>query len=66
MTVTLVVAEEEILAMYRIYLLPVFESLLYCRERRVCMKFIAESMLFKKAQNFSYTWVICHLLKLLA
>jgi hypothetical protein len=64
--VSLVVSEEEVLAVDRINVLPVFKRQLDCRERRMRMKLIAESMLLKEVKYLGYTWVIYHLLRLLA
>jgi hypothetical protein len=64
--VSLVVSEEEVLAVDRINVLPVFKRQLDCRQRRMRMKLIAESMLLKEVKYLGYTWVIYHLLRLLA
>ena len=64
--VSLVIPEEEVLAVDRIDFLPIFQRQLYCRERRVCMKLLAEAMLLKEVEHLGYTWVIYHLLRLLA
>jgi hypothetical protein len=64
--VSLVVSEEEILAVDRINVLPIFQCQLDCRERRMRMKLIAEAVLLKEVKHLGYTWVIYHLLRLLA
>ena len=66
MSVALVVAEEEVLAMDRIYILPIFKSQFYSRERRMGMELIIKSVLLKKGKHFIYARVSCHLLRLLA
>lgn len=66
MTVTLMVAEEEILAMDGIYVLPVFKGQFDCRKRRVRMELVCQSMLFKMSEHLVYSRVACHLLMLLA
>ena len=66
MSVTLVITEKEVLAMDGIYLLPIFKSQLYRRKRRMCMKFICQSVLFEKGEDFVYSWISCHLFRLFA
>lgn len=55
MAVSLMVSEEEILAMDGVYFLPVFQSQLDCRERRVGMKFIFQTVRLKMAEHFVYS-----------
>jgi hypothetical protein len=66
MSVSLVITEEEILAMDRIYLLPIFQSKLYCRKRRMGMQFIPQSMLIKMVEHLVYSRDSCHLFRLFA
>ena len=66
MTVSLVIAEKQILAMGGIYLLPIFKCELDGRKRRMCMKLVVKAMIFKEGQNLVDTWVSCHLLMLFA
>ena len=66
MAVALVVAEEKVLAMGRIYLLPVFEGELDGRKRRMRMKLIIKAMIFKEGQDLVDAWISCHLLMLFA
>ena len=66
MSVAFVVAEEKILAVNGIYILPVFKGQLYRWKRRMGMIFIAETMLLKEVQDPGYAWIICHLLRLFA
>jgi hypothetical protein len=65
-TVSLMITEKEILAMDRIYLLPIFKSKLDCRERRMGMQFILQSMFIKMGQHLVYSWNSCHLFRLFA
>jgi hypothetical protein len=64
--VSLVIPEEEVLAVDRVDVLPIFQRQLDCRERRMSMKLIAEAMLLKEVKHLGYTWVIYHLFRLLA
>ena len=59
MSVSFMVSEEEILAMGGIYFLPVLESKFYCRERRMVMCLIFNSVIFKKTVYLLYLFV-CH------
>lgn len=61
MPIALVVPEEEILAMDRINLLPVFQSQFYGRKRRMCMKIIAEAMFIQKGQDLGDSIVFHYL-----
>jgi hypothetical protein len=60
------ITEEEILAMDRVYLLPVLECKFDGRKRRMGMEFILKAMLFQMAEHLVYSLVACHLLRLLA
>ncbi len=64
--VTLMVPEEKVLAVNRIDFLPIFQSKLDGRKRRMSMELIAEAMLLKEGQDLGYTCVIYHLFRLLA
>lgn len=64
--VALMVTEKQVLAMSRIYLLPIFQGKFDGRKRRMGMEFIAEAMLLKKLQDFGDSRVIHHLLRLFA
>jgi hypothetical protein len=66
MAVAFVISEKEVLAMDRIYLLPVFQGKLYRRKRRMGMEFILEGMLFQEEKHLVYSLVSCHLFRLLA
>jgi hypothetical protein len=66
MTVSLMVAEEKVLAMYRIDVLPILKSQFYGRKRRMGIKFILKSVSFQEVQNFVYSIVSRHRLRLLA
>jgi hypothetical protein len=66
MAVSLMVAEEKILAMGRIYLFPVFQRQLDCRQRRMCMKLIAEAVLLKEVEDLGDSFVFHYLEILLA
>ena len=66
MAVSFMVSEEEILAVDRIYLLPVFKSQLDRGERRMGMEFIFQTVLLKMAEDFIYSGCSCHLFRLLA
>jgi hypothetical protein len=66
MAVALMVAEEQVLAVYGIDILPIFQGELYGRQRRMGMKFIAEAVLLKEVKHLGYSWIICHLLMLFA
>ena len=60
MPVALVIAEEEVLAMDGIYLLPVFESELDRRKRRMSVDFISESVPAEKVKDFRYSFFGSH------
>ena len=66
MSVALVVAEKEVLAMDGIYLLPVFESELDGRKRRMPVYFISEAMLFQKVKHIFDSFFRRHHLRLFA
>lgn len=66
MSVALVVAEKEVLAVDGINVFPILERKLYRRERRMGMELIIKSVLFQKGEDFVYARVPCHLLRLLA
>ena len=67
MSVSLVIAKEEVLAVSRIYILPIFKSKFDCRKRRMNMKFILKAMILKKFENRSYFLIdIFHYLRLFA
>lgn len=66
MPVSLVVTEEQVLAMGGIDFLPILQSKLYGRKRRMSMQFIFKSMSFKEGQDFIYTGVSCHFTRLFA
>ena len=65
-TVALMITEEEILAVGRIYLLPIFQRQLDRRERRMRMKLIAEAVLLKEVQDLGDSFVFHYLDMLLA
>ena len=60
MPVAFVITEEEVLAVDRIYLLPLFQRQLYRRKRRMSMKFIAQAVLLEEVQYPGYSWIIGH------
>ena len=64
--VAFVITEKQILAVYGIDILPIFQGELYGRQRRMGMKFIAEAVLLKEVKHLGYSWIICHLLMLFA
>ena len=64
--VTFMVTEEEVLAEGRVDLLPIFQRQLYSRERRMCMKLIAEAVLLKEVQDLGDSFVFHYLDMLLA
>ena len=66
MAVALMVAEEKVLAMNRVYVLPILQSQFDGRKRRVDMKFIIKGMILQKAEHLVYSWIACHLLRLFA
>ena len=66
MAVALVVTKEEILAMGRIYFLPIFEGKFNRRKRRMGVKLVIEAMILKEGQDFVDAWISCHLLMLFA
>ena len=65
-TVSLMIPEEQILAMSGIDLLPIFKSQLYRRKWRMGMKLIAEAMLLKEVKDLGDSIVFHYLLMLLA
>ena len=66
MAVTLMVAEEEVLAMDGIYVLPVLKGQFDGWKRRMDMEFIIKGMLLQEAEHLVYSWIACHLLMLFA
>jgi hypothetical protein len=66
MSVALMIAEEKILAMSRINLLPVFQRQFDRRKWRMRMKFIAEAVLLKEVKDPGNSIVFHYLLRLLA
>ena len=66
MAVSLMVAEEEVLAMDRIYVLPIFQGQFDGRKRWMDMEFIIKGMLLQKTEHIVYSWIACHLLMLFA
>ena len=52
-SVALMIAEEQILAVGRIYFLPVFKSKLYCRQRRVCVVLVFYAIVLEECQYFA-------------
>jgi hypothetical protein len=66
MTVALVITEEQVLAMGRIDFLPIFQSQLDRRKRRMSMKLISEAVLLEEVQDLGYSVVMHHLDRLLA
>ena len=60
------VTEEEVLAVGRVDLLPIFQRQLDGRERRMCMKLIAEAVLLKEVQDLGDSFVFHYLDMLLA
>jgi len=66
MTVSLMVAEEKVLAMNRVDILPILESQFYGRKRRMGMEMILQSVFFQEAQDFIDSTVSCHRLRLFA
>lgn len=65
-TVSLMVSEEQILAMGGINLLPILQCQFYRRKRRMGMEFIFKSVPLKELKNLIYSSVTCHLLRLFA
>lgn len=66
MSVAFMITEEEVLAMNRIYLLPIFESKLDRRKRRMSVDLITEAMLFQKFQDLCDSFFSRHFPRLLA
>jgi len=66
MSVSLVVAEKEVLAVDRIEIFPVLQGEFYRRKGRMDMQFIFHPMFFQKAQYSVYSFVSGHLLRLFA
>jgi hypothetical protein len=66
MSVSLMVAEEKVLAMYRVYFLPVLEGKLDGRKGRMGMKLIAEAMLLKEVQDLGNSDIFHYLDRLFA
>ena len=64
--VTFMVTEEEVLAVGRVDLLPIFQRQLDGRERRMCMKLITEAVLLKEVQDLGDSFVLHNLDMLLA
>jgi hypothetical protein len=64
--VSLMITEEKVLAMGRIYFFPIFQSQLNGRKRRMGMKLIAEAMLFKEGKHLGDSFVFHYLLRLFA
>jgi hypothetical protein len=64
--VAFMVTEEEVLAVGRVDLLPIFQRQLYSRERRMRMKLIAEAVLLKEVQDLGDSFVFHYLDMLLA
>jgi hypothetical protein len=64
--VALMVTKEEVLAVGRIDLLPIFQRQLDSRERRMRMKLIAEAVLLKEVQDLGDSFVFHYLDMLLA
>ena len=69
MSVALVVAQEEVLAVHRaaavavglVYFLPIFKSLLHGEEGRMGVDLVADAVLVQKVQDFLYgVVVLCH------
>ena len=58
MAVSLMVAEEEVLAM--------FQGQFDGRKRWMDMEFIIKGMLLQKTEHIIYSWIACHLLMLFA
>ena len=59
MSVTLMISEEQVLAVSRVDFLPIFESKLNGRKRRVVVSLIFNTVLFKESVYFIYLFV-CH------
>ena len=59
-SIALVIAEEEVLAVGRVNVLPVFHRKLYCRERGMGVDFILYSGIFEELQNSGYGFVVLH------
>ena len=66
MPVALMIPEKQILAMHGIYVLPIFQRLLYRRKRRMLMQLVTYGMLFQKGKHPVYSGVACHFALLLA
>jgi hypothetical protein len=64
--VALMVTEEEVLAVGRVDLLPIFQRQLDGREGRMRMKLIAEAVLLKEVQDLGDSFVFHYLDMLLA
>ena len=64
--VAFMVTEEEVLAVGRVDLLPIFQRQLDGRERRMRMKLIAEAVLLKEVQDLGDSFVFHYLDMLLA
>jgi hypothetical protein len=54
MAVSLVIAEEQVLAMRRIYLLPILQGQLNGRKGRMRVHLISQTVLLKKVQHLFY------------
>jgi hypothetical protein len=54
MAVSLVIAEEQVLAMCRIYLLPVLQGQFNGRKRRMRVHLVSQTILLKKVQHLFY------------
>jgi hypothetical protein len=65
-TVALVVAEEEVLAVNRIDIFPIFKRQFDCREWRMSMEFIGQVMIFEEFQDLINSLISCHRFMLLA
>ena len=64
MSVALMVSEEEILTVDRVYILPVLKSQLDGRKRRMSVEIVVEVVVFKKLQDLINSLVSCHRFRL--